>query len=107
MWGTVDAGDWRNRIATSGGDVITGTNVLTACAAEGFTCSDEHTNVLLRISGLNDFTFAKFSDRDNNSFEYVPVAGAVPEPSTWAMLIIGFAGIGFMAYRRKEQFRLA
>jgi hypothetical protein len=27
--------------------------------------------------------------------------GAVPEPSTWAMMILGFAGIGFMAYRRK------
>lgn len=27
---------------------------------------------------------------------------AVPEPSTWAMLILGFAGIGFMAYRRKQ-----
>jgi PEP-CTERM motif len=26
---------------------------------------------------------------------------AVPEPSTWAMMILGFAGIGFMAYRRK------
>ncbi len=34
---------------------------------------------------------------------------AVPEPSTWAMLILGFAGVGFMAYRRREQssFRLA
>jgi len=29
--------------------------------------------------------------------------GAVPEPSTWAMLILGFAGIGFMAYRRKSK----
>jgi hypothetical protein len=29
--------------------------------------------------------------------------GAVPEPSTWAMLLIGFAGIGFMAYRRKHK----
>jgi len=28
---------------------------------------------------------------------------AVPEPSTWAMLILGFAGIGFMAYRRKSR----
>jgi hypothetical protein len=26
---------------------------------------------------------------------------AVPEPSTWAMMLLGFAGIGFMAYRRK------
>jgi PEP-CTERM motif len=28
---------------------------------------------------------------------------AVPEPSTWAMLLIGFAGIGFGAYRRSRQ----
>jgi hypothetical protein len=31
-----------------------------------------------------------------------PVNG-VPEPSTWAMLLLGFAGIGFMAYRRKSK----
>lgn len=28
------------------------------------------------------------------------VTGAVPELSTWAMMLLGFAGIGFMAYRR-------
>jgi len=27
----------------------------------------------------------------------------VPEPSTWAMMILGFAGVGFMAYRRRSQ----
>jgi hypothetical protein len=27
---------------------------------------------------------------------------AVPEPSTWAMMLLGFAGIGFMTYRRKS-----
>jgi hypothetical protein len=32
-----------------------------------------------------------------------PGVGAVPEPSTWAMLLLGFAGIGFMAYRRKSK----
>ena len=31
------------------------------------------------------------------------VASAVPEPSTWAMMILGFAGLGFMAYRRKAK----
>jgi len=30
------------------------------------------------------------------------VVNAVPEPSTWVMLILGFAGIGFMAHRRKS-----
>jgi hypothetical protein len=28
---------------------------------------------------------------------------AVPEPSTWEMLILGFAGVGFVAYRRRNQ----
>jgi PEP-CTERM motif len=28
---------------------------------------------------------------------------AVPEPSTWLMMILGFAGLGFMAYRRKSK----
>jgi PEP-CTERM motif len=31
------------------------------------------------------------------------VASAVPEPSTWAMLLLGFAGLGFMAYRRQSK----
>jgi hypothetical protein len=28
---------------------------------------------------------------------------AVPEASTWAMMILGFIGVGFMAYRRKDK----
>jgi hypothetical protein len=31
------------------------------------------------------------------------VVVAVPEPSTWAMMILGFCGLGFMAYRRKSK----
>lgn len=30
----------------------------------------------------------------------IPVAASVPELSTWAMMLFGFAGLGFMAYRR-------
>jgi PEP-CTERM motif len=30
------------------------------------------------------------------------IAGGVPEPSTWAMMLLGFGGVGFMAYRRKS-----
>jgi hypothetical protein len=33
----------------------------------------------------------------------VTVTSPVPEPSTWAMMILGFAGVGFMAYRRKSK----
>jgi len=32
---------------------------------------------------------------------------AVPEPSTWAMMILGFASIGCLAYRRRNQVAIA
>ena len=35
------------------------------------------------------------------------IAAPVPEASTWAMLILGFGGVGFMAYRRRNQAALA
>jgi hypothetical protein len=31
------------------------------------------------------------------------VAVSTPEPSTWAMMILGFAGVSFLAYRRRNQ----
>ncbi len=34
-----------------------------------------------------------------NSFEVDNITTGVPEPSTWAMMLIGFAGVGFAAYR--------
>jgi hypothetical protein len=50
-----------------------------------------------RLEGSNDDGYA-----DNLSFvANGPAIGAVPEPSTWAMIILGFAGIGFMARRRR------
>ena len=33
--------------------------------------------------------------------------GGVPEPSTWAMIILGFLGLGLMAYRKKNMLRFA
>jgi hypothetical protein len=38
-----------------------------------------------------------------NGFGDIAFGGAVeavPEPSTWAMMLIGFAGLGFAGYRR-------
>jgi hypothetical protein len=31
-----------------------------------------------------------------------PIA-AVPEPSTWAMMLLGFAGLAFVAYRASHR----
>jgi hypothetical protein len=37
----------------------------------------------------------------------VELASPVPEPSTWAMMMLGFAGIGAMAYRRYNNVALS
>jgi PEP-CTERM motif len=39
---------------------------------------------------------------ENTNGATASVVEGVPEPSTWAMMILGFAGIGFMAYRRRN-----
>ncbi len=49
-----------------------------------------------------------FRSLDANGSPFGGVIGdvsiaAVPEPTTWAMMILGFMGVGFMAYRRKRQ----
>jgi PEP-CTERM motif len=58
------------------------------------------------VAGAYFWTTIYSSDPNNNtvtaSLEPVSVPGSVPEPSTWAMMLLGFAGLGFMAYRRKS-----
>jgi len=46
----------------------------------------------------NEFAIQDANGRISFSITTVSIA-AVPEPSTWAMMILGFTGIGFMAYR--------
>ena len=33
---------------------------------------------------------------------FVGGVAPVPEPSTWAMMILGFIGVGFVAFRRRS-----
>ena len=42
-------------------------------------------------------------ESETTSSEFFLVVAVVPEPSTWAMILLGFAGLGFMAYRRKAK----
>jgi hypothetical protein len=47
------------------------------------------------LDNSGDYTFG-------GTIDSIEVAPPVPEPSTWAMLLIGFAGIGFATYRRQR-----
>jgi hypothetical protein len=82
-----------------------------------FTISDAADNLTLSSLG---FSVANNGDHIYFASDLANAAGttggvgaltsAVPEPSTWAMMILGFFGVGFMAYRRKSvvpAFRLA
>ena len=39
------------------------------------------------------------------NFDLTLGASAVPEPATWAMMLIGFAGLGYAAFRRNKKGR--
>lgn len=59
---------------------------------------------LFTTTGDGQLTFRDLAGGNNNVgnlLDNVTVT-AVPEPSTWAMMILGFMGVGFMAYRRKS-----
>jgi hypothetical protein len=51
-------------------------------------------------TGSDTLMFATVNDPNYTYLDNVSVS-AVPEPSTWVMMLLGFAGLGFMAYRRK------
>jgi PEP-CTERM motif len=36
----------------------------------------------------------------------LPPPGGIPEPSTWAMMLLGFAGLGFAGYRKAKESRI-
>jgi hypothetical protein len=55
------------------------------------------------VNGIGTTQF--YDSHTDGSFS--TAAGAVPEPSTWAMMLIGFAGIGYAGYRSARKTRLA
>ena len=63
-------------------------------------------------NGLFEFSFAApvtsvTFGSSANSLEVASVASAVPEASTWAMMLIGFTGLGYAAYRKTKTERMA
>jgi outer membrane lipase/esterase len=71
------------------------TNVTDACGAPSNGCDPATAEYW---DGIHPTAAAHLLIAD----AFVAVA-TVPEPSTWAMLILGFAGIGWVAYRRASK----
>ena len=50
-------------------------------------------HLLTSLGGLQEATDVRAT------FQSLTVSPSVPEPSTWALMLLGFVGLGFMRYR--------
>ena len=86
------------------------TGIVTSVPPGGGVLIDfDNTPVALTASNGQQFTLAVSDVRITGGNENVGVQGEVhllPEPATWAMMLLGFGGIG-MAMRRKRRPALA
>jgi outer membrane lipase/esterase len=83
-----------------------GTSIALDPSAYGFT---NVTDACGAVVGANCNQYAYWDGIHPTAAAHEVIADAfvdqvtgVPEPSTWAMMILGFCGVGFMAYRRKQ-----
>jgi hypothetical protein len=68
----------------------------------GFVSSNPFTSITLNIGVCGTDSCPSWVVAD-----VIDATAAVPEPSTWAMIILGFFGIGTMTYRRRKSAMLA
>jgi hypothetical protein len=85
-------------ITSSNGSVATITDAGTGLEKYFAISGSQITSLLFTDTSGDGFT--QFKQFEISGLTQV---GGVPEPSTWAMMILGFFGVGFMAYRRRGQ----
>lgn len=55
----------------------------------------------------SNYFFTDLPNSGAGSVTVTPITGSTPEPATWAMMFVGFAGLGFLGYRRSIKARVA
>jgi hypothetical protein len=83
---------------------LSGNTFLANCGA-GPGCASDNTSASTSSNGDSLSIFEEFAgevtfSNDSPGAWSPPIASSVPEPSTWAMMLIGFAGIGFLMHRK-------
>lgn len=93
------------------GFINTATN-LYGSAYYGANSEDRLDAQQFNVSGIGTLTKVEFDYVGNSVWGNgepflaaltTDTVAAVPEPSTWAMLLLGFGGLGFLAYRRRSR----
>jgi hypothetical protein len=103
-WGSIDPS---NKITFYNGTTVLGAFTGAQLAADypGMILdnggqSGVRSNLLLTFSGFPEDVTSVQLKSSTSSFEFA-LLSSVPEPSTWAMLLIGFAGLGMAGYRAR------
>jgi hypothetical protein len=94
--------DWHGGTATPDGQTLDFHISAAGLTLSSFAADSTGSFFVADVLGTNSAGV-----RNTGIIDFTLQTPAVPEPSTWGMMILGFMGIGFMAYRRKGQFRLA
>jgi hypothetical protein len=104
-WGSIDgnASNMNSFAITIDNYTLTGADLVAMGAAGNGSQTDPQANQLVTITGLGAFTTATFTST-GNAFEF-SIGPGVPEASTWAMMALGFAGLGYIAFRRNTKGR--
>jgi uncharacterized membrane protein len=86
--------------------VLPNGNMLGFLDANGvFTTLSPFNSTAVTANGINDNNqiVGFFVDANDNTIGFISSAiSAVPEPSTWAMMLLGFCGLGF-AFRQSRR----
>jgi hypothetical protein len=71
-----------------------------------FSTIDPFGSTAVTANGINDLgqVVGFYTDANGNTIGFETT---IPEPSTWAMMLLGFAGLGFLGYRKVRQGTLA
>ena len=111
-WGSIDG--YNNISFFRNGQLVTGASFdgsfpgIANPANGNQTSTDTNRYVTFSFTGGNSFDTVQFTSTsaafevDDLTASNFSMTDPVPEPSTWAMMILGFFGVGFMAYRRRE-----
>jgi hypothetical protein len=107
-WGSIDgdvagtdsAGNLNDIAINVGGYMFTGAQLIAMGVPANGSQTAADDNLLIRFSDFTTpFTTVTFTTT-KNAFEFSIVP--VPEPSTWAMMALGFMGLGYAAFRRRK-----
>jgi hypothetical protein len=88
------------------GNLIVNQSFTNLASAQGFFSNNNLINIML-AGGLNNVQLSfneTMSGGEGFSFDYTTASvSATPLPPAWTMMLIGLAGFGFFAYRRKPK----